>query len=108
MNYGPCRIKFTNETWGTKYPVEKALEDAEKPKVTDDFFDGSWKDDPVKFVTQLVTKFLNTARYDVLHAFKTMPGTGGSIVIGSLTGLALLGGLISLLLAPVFPSLSHL
>lgn len=96
--------KFTKETWGAKYPVEKALEDAEKPKVTDDIFDGTWKDDPVKFVTQLVTKFLNTARYDVVHAFKTMPGTGGSLVAGSLTAMALLGGLISLLLAPVLPS----
>jgi len=96
--------KFTKETWGVKYPVEKVLEDVEKPKVTDDIFDGTWKEDPVKFVTQLVTKFLNTARYDVLHAFKTMPGTGGSLVAGSLTAIALLGGLISLLLAPVLPS----
>lgn len=95
--------KFAKETWGIKYPVEKALEDAEKPKISDDIFDGTWKDDPVKFVTQLVTKFIDLARIDVLSAFKAMPGTGGGLVVGVVTVIAMLGGLISLLLAPVRP-----
>ena len=85
--------------------MEKALEDIEKPKVPADVFDGSWKDNPVKFVTQLVTRFIELARMDVVSAFKLMPGTGGGIVIGSLAGIALLSGLISLLFAPVNPSL---
>ena len=93
--------KFAKETWGVKYPVEKALEDIEKPKISDDVFDGSWKSDPVKFVTQLVTRFLELARIDPVAAFKIMPGTGGGLVIGTATVIALLGGLIGLLLAPV-------
>ena len=93
--------KFAKETWGVKYAVEKQLEDLEKPKISDDVFDGSWKENPIKFVTQLVQNFIDLARMDFVTAFKLMPGTGGGIVIGSVTAIALLGGLISLLLAPV-------
>ena len=95
--------KFAKETWGVKYPVEKALEDIEKPKISDDVFDGSWKSDPVKFVTQLVTRFIELARIDPVAAFKIMPGTGGGLVAGTVTAIALLGGLIGLLMAPVPP-----
>ena len=93
--------KFAKETWGVKYPVEKSLEDAEKPKISDDVLDGSWKEDPVKFVTQLVTRFFDLLKLDPVLAFKAMPGTGGGLVVGIFTAAALLGGLVSLVLAPV-------
>lgn len=93
--------KFAKETWGVKYPVEKSLEDAEKPKISDDVFDGSWKEDPVKFVTQLVTRFFDLLKLDPVLAFKAMPGTAGGLVVGIFTAAALLGGLVSLVLAPV-------
>lgn len=100
--------KFAKETWAVKYAIEKKLEDMEKPVISDNVFDGSWKEDPVKFVKQLVTKFINLARLDVMEAFKQMPGTGGGLVVGSVTAIALLGGLISLVLGPVIhPSLGY-
>jgi calnexin len=96
--------KFTKETWAVKHAVEEAVEAAEKPKMSDDVFDGDWKDDPVQFITQSVAQFVQLARLDFAAAFKHMPMTGGSLVIGAFTTLALLGGLVSLLLAPVCPS----
>jgi calnexin len=93
--------EFAKETWGVKYAVEKELEDSEKPKVKDEILGGSWKDNPVKFVTEWVHRFLDLARIDPVFAFKTMPLVGGGLVISTLTALALVGGLISLILAPV-------
>ena len=93
--------KFTKETWGVKYPVEQKLEDSEKPKVNDDIFGKSWKEDPVKFVMEWIHKFLDLARIDPVLAFKAMPLVGGGLVVSTLSALALLGGIISLLLAPV-------
>jgi len=95
--------KFTKETWAVKNAIEKALDDAEKPKMSDDVFDGDWKEDPVEFITQSVSQFVQLARLDITAAFKHMPMTGGSLVIGAFTTLALLGGLVSLLLAPAKP-----
>ena len=96
--------KFAKATWGVKYPVEKALEDVEKPKAPQDVFGGDWKSDPIAFVTNLVKQFIELARLDVIQAVKSMPGTGGGIIVAVFTAIALFGGLLSLLLAPVLLS----
>jgi len=93
--------QFAKETWGKKFPVEQALEDKEKPKAKDDEFEMNWKDDPIRFVTKQIARFIELARIDLLDAFKMMPTTGGGLVVGGVTAIALLGGLIALLLAPV-------
>jgi calnexin len=92
--------KFAKETWGKKYPVEKALEDKEKPKAKESF-DSSWRDDPVGFVKTQIAMFFELASFDVSQAFKTHPVTGAGLVMLGTTIVALIAGIINLILAPV-------
>jgi calnexin len=93
--------KLAKETWTKKYAAEKALEDGDRPAVKEELSPDAWKEDPVKFVTQSFNKFIELARIDVVFAFKAMPLVGGGLVVSTISLVALLGGIISLFLAPV-------
>jgi calnexin len=97
--------KFAKETWGKKYPAERTLEDKEKPKAKEPF-ESSWRDDPVGFVTTQIARFFELASFDVKQAFMVHPVTGAGLIVFGVTIIALAGGIMSLILAPVSTQLS--
>ncbi|XXG99074.1 hypothetical protein Hte_005408 [Hypoxylon texense] len=92
--------KFAQETFFKKSAVEKALEDAEKPKVDDkpkSPSDLKFLDDPVLYVKEKLDLFLTIAANDPIQAIKFVPevptAVGGLLVtIVALVGIFTMGG----------------
>ncbi|KAI0172334.1 calreticulin precursor [Hypoxylon sp. FL1284] len=92
--------KFAQETFFKKSPVEKALEDAEKPKVDDkpkSPSDLKFLDDPVLYVREKLDLFMTIAANDPIQAIKFVPevptAVGGLLVtIVALVGIFTMGG----------------
>ncbi|KAH8815036.1 calnexin precursor [Xylogone sp. PMI_703] len=94
--------KFAAETFEIKYPVEKALEEADKPKESEKPIaspsDLVFMDDPVLYVREKVELFLNLVQKDPVQAIKFVPEVAGGIgvivltIIGAIVALASTGG----------------
>ena len=82
------------ETWDKKYPVEKAIEEAEKPKADDKPKLPSnlrFLDDPVLYVKEKLDLFLTIAANDPVQAIKFVPEVPTAIGGLLVTLLALVG-----------------
>ncbi|GAP90476.1 putative calreticulin family protein [Rosellinia necatrix] len=92
--------KLADETFFVKYPVEKALEQAEKPKESakpKSPSDLKFFDDPVTYVKEKLDLFLTIAAKDPVEAIKFVPevptAIGGLLItIIALTGILGSGG----------------
>ncbi len=92
--------KLADETYFVKYPVEKALEQAEKPKEAakpKSPSDLKFLDDPVTYVKEKLDLFLTIAAKDPIEAIKFVPevptAIGGLLVtIIALIGIFTSGG----------------
>ncbi|KAI1770912.1 calreticulin precursor [Hypoxylon cercidicola] len=92
--------KLAQETFFKKSVVEKALEDAEKPKADDkpkSPSDLKFLDDPVLYVKEKLDLFLTIAANDPIQAIKFVPevptAVGGLLVtIVALVGIFTMGG----------------
>ncbi len=88
------------ETWDKKHPVEKALEEADKPKKDDKPkapSDLKFLDDPVLYIKEKLDLFLTIAANDPVQAIKFVPevpsAIGGLLVIlVALVGIFTSGG----------------
>ncbi|KAI1094794.1 calreticulin precursor [Rostrohypoxylon terebratum] len=92
--------KFANETFFKKVAIEKALEDAEKPKSNDkpkSPSDLKFLEDPVLYVKEKLDLFTTIAANDPIQAIKFVPevptAIGGFLVlVVSLIGIFTMGG----------------
>ncbi|KAI0012938.1 calreticulin precursor [Xylariaceae sp. FL0662B] len=92
--------KLANETFFKKHAVEKALEEAEKPKPDDkpkSPSDLKFLDDPVLYIKEKLDLFLTIAANDPIQAIKFVPeiptAIGGLLVtIVALIGIFTMGG----------------
>lgn len=87
------------ETWDLKYPVEKSIEEAEKPKTDKPKSPSDLKflDDPVTYIKEKLDLFLTIASNDPVQAIKFVPevptAIGGLIVtLVALIGIFTAGG----------------
>ncbi|KAK5990649.1 Calnexin-like protein [Cladobotryum mycophilum] len=93
--------KLAEETFHKKLPVEKALSEAEKPKVEEDDVikspsDLKFLDDPVHYVKEKVDLFLTIAQRDPVEAIKFVPEVAGGIAAVFVTLIAIIASLVSL------------
>ena len=87
------------ETWDSKRPAEDAEEAATKPKLEEkpkSPMDLSFKDDPVKYITERLELFITIAKDDPMEAIRFLPEVAGGIFVAIVTVLALLVGAIGL------------
>lgn len=85
--------KFKAETFDLKSPVEKAEEEASRPKPEDTPKSPSdlvFKDDPVLYVKEKVNLFIDIAKRDPVEAIKFVPEVAGGIGAIAVTILAIL------------------
>ncbi|KAI9737136.1 MAG: hypothetical protein M1834_000729 [Cirrosporium novae-zelandiae] len=90
--------QFKADTWDIKNPIEKAEEDATKPKKEDKpkSSDLKFMDDPVRFVAEKWDLFLTIAQKDPVQAFKFVPEVGMGIGGILVTVVALIAGIVSM------------
>jgi calnexin len=91
--------KFADETFFKKHPVEKALEDADKPKVEDapkSPSDLKFLDDPKTYIQEKLDLFLTIAKRDPLEAIRFVPEIAGGLAAIFVTVVALIFGLVGL------------
>lgn len=91
---------FAKETFDTKKAVEKAEEEASKPKPDDSAkpkspLDLNFMDDPVTYVREKVELFVEIAKRDPVEAVKFVPEVAGGLAVGAVTVVLLLAGLLS-------------
>lgn len=89
--------KLKTETYDVKHPIEKAEDEASKPKPSDDDvpkspLDLKFKDDPVLYVREKVQLFLEIAKKDPVEAIKFVPEAAGGIGVLAVTLLAVILG----------------
>jgi calnexin len=90
--------KLAKETFDLKYPVEKALLDAEKPKPKDkpsSPTDLKFLDDPVHYVKEKLDLFLTIAQDSPIDAVKFVPEVAAGLAASFLTFVVLLISLFS-------------
>jgi calnexin len=90
--------KLAKETFDIKYPVEKALLDAEKPKPKDKPSspnDLKFLDDPVHYVKEKIDLFLTIARDNPIEAVKFVPEVAAGFAASFLTFIVMLISLFS-------------
>lgn len=91
--------KLTAESFKLKHPVEKALSEADKPKVKDEPkspSDLKFLDDPVLYIREKVELFVSIAQNDPLEAVKFVPEVAAgfaAIVVALIAGVVALLGL---------------
>ncbi|KAK1250848.1 hypothetical protein MKX07_005403 [Trichoderma sp. CBMAI-0711] len=91
--------KLANETFFVKYPIEKALAEADEPKFDDtpkSPSDLKFLDDPVTFVKEKLDLFLTIAQRDPVEAIKFVPEVAGGIAAVFVTLIAVIVGLVGL------------
>jgi calnexin len=89
--------KFAEETFFKKHPVEKALEEADKPKVEEtpkSPSDLKFLDDPKKYVQEKLDLFLTLVKKDPIEAIKSVPEVAGGLAALLVTVVALIVGLL--------------
>ncbi|KAF1840014.1 calreticulin precursor [Cucurbitaria berberidis CBS 394.84] len=89
--------KLKAETFDLKHAAEKADEEANKPKPEDtpkSPSDLSFKDDPVTYVKEKVTTFIEIAKRDPVEAIKFVPEVAGGIGVLAVTILVLLASVL--------------
>ncbi len=89
--------KFADETFFKKSPVEKALEEADRPKQEDkpaSPSDLKFLDDPKTYVLEKLDLFLTIAKRDPVEAIKFVPEIAGGIAAIFVTFIALIVGLV--------------
>lgn len=95
--------KLADETFFKKSPVEKALEEADKPKDEDkpkSPSDLNFMDDPKTYIQEKLDLFLTIAKKDPLEAIKFVPEIAGGLAALFVTALAVLFGLIGMASSP--------
>lgn len=91
--------KLADETFFKKHPVEKALEEADKPKEEDkpkSPSDLNFLDDPKTYIQEKLDLFLTIAKKDPLEAIKFVPEIAGGLAAIFVTFVALIFGLVGL------------
>lgn len=91
--------KFAEETFFKKSPIEKALEEADKPKEEEkpkSPSDLKFLDDPKTYILEKLDLFLTIAKKDPLEAIKFVPEVAGGLAAIFVTVVAVLFGLIGL------------
>lgn len=91
--------KLAAETFHVKHPIEKALLEADKPKVEDrpnSPSDLKFLDDPVLYVREKVDLFLTIAQKDPIEAAKFVPEVAGGIAAILVTIIAAIVGLVGM------------
>ena len=90
--------KLAAESFDKKHPVEKALADAEKPKIEDKKpqspNDLVFLDDPVLYVKEKLDLFLTIAQKDPIEAIKFVPEVAGGIGAIIVTLIAIVAALV--------------
>ncbi|KAL2041336.1 hypothetical protein N7G274_005718 [Stereocaulon virgatum] len=95
--------KLKAETYDIKAPIEKAEEDAAKPKPKETpelASDLKFMDDPVTYIRQKVDLFWTLVQKDPLEAVKTLPEVAGGIGAVAVTIIALIIGVVGMSAAP--------
>jgi calnexin len=95
--------KLKAETYDIKAPIEKAEEDASKPKpmeTPEPATDLKFMDDPVTYIRQKVDLFWTLVQKDPLEAVKTLPEVAGGIGAVAVTIIALIIGVVGMSAAP--------
>ena len=95
--------KLADETFFKKSPVEKALEEADRPKPEDkpaSPSDLKFLDDPKTYVLEKLDLFLTIAKRDPVEAIKFVPEIAGGIAAIFVTFIALIVGLVGAGSAP--------
>ncbi|KAF2085621.1 calnexin-like protein [Saccharata proteae CBS 121410] len=90
--------KLRKETYDVKIVVEKAEEEANKPKKEDkpkSPMDLSFTDDPVTYVKEKLDLFLTLAKKDPVQAVKFMPEVAGGLGAAVFTVLAVFVGIVA-------------
>lgn len=90
---------LADETFFKKHPVEKALEDLDKPKEAEkpkSPSDLNFLDDPKTYIQEKLDLFLTIAKQDPLEAIKFVPEVAGGLAAVFVTVIALLFGLLGL------------
>ena len=98
--------KLKEETYDVKAAIEKAEEDAAKPKPKDSPespMDLKFTDDPVLYVREKMDLFWTLAQKDPLTAVKTLPEVAGGIGAVAVSIIALLIGVVSMTSASTPP-----
>ncbi|KAI9699163.1 MAG: hypothetical protein M1820_007242 [Bogoriella megaspora] len=89
--------KLKAETFDVKLPVEKAEEEASKPKEPEtpkSPLDLKFTDDPVKYIKEKFDLFVTIAKRDPVEAIKFVPEIAGGLGVLAVTVLALLVGVV--------------
>lgn len=87
------------ESFKVKQPIEKAIEEAEKPKFEDkpkSPSDLKFLDDPVHYVKEKLELFFTIAQQSPMEAIRFVPEVAGGIAAVVLTIIAALVGLVSM------------
>ena len=95
--------KLKAETYDVKAAIEKAEEEASKPKpkeTPESPLDLKFMDDPVKFIREKVDLFWTLVQQDPLEAVKTLPEVAGGIGALAVTIIALIIGVVGMSSAP--------
>jgi calnexin len=89
--------KLKAETFDLKHAAEKADEEANKPKLSEEIKSPSdlvFKDDPVRYVKEKTALFIEIAKRDPVEAIKFVPEVAGGIGVLAVTILALLASIL--------------
>lgn len=84
---------FAKETFHVKEPLEKELEDKDKPATpppSPDAIPESFQSDPVQFVRGHVQRFIDVAVVDPVQAVKDFPAVAGGLAAAFFTLLGVL------------------
>ncbi|UKZ55024.1 hypothetical protein TrVGV298_008840 [Trichoderma virens] len=98
--------KLANETFFVKHPVEKALAEAEEPKIDEtpkSPSDLKFFDDPVLFAKEKLDLFLTIAQKDPVEAIKFVPEVPAAAAALLVTLIAIISGLVGLGSSPATP-----
>lgn len=90
--------QFAEETFFKKHPVEKALEEADKPKEEKPKSPSELKflDDPKTYIQEKLDLFLTIAKKDPIEAVKFVPEIAGGLAAIIFTVVAVLFGVLGL------------
>ena len=86
---------FAAESFEIKKGLEKAAAKAAEPEDEDDE-SVSFKEDPISYIRSKVLTFVESAKEDLVAAFKTQPETGAALAAALFTFLGMIGALFGL------------
>lgn len=90
--------------WQAKFAVEEAEDNANAPKASEEakkmYGQSSFTSDPVSWITDEFTQFIDTLRIDPFFALKAHPHIAGGLVAALFTIFAILGSLVGAFSGP--------